>query len=215
VVAMHREFIKIETDYQKMLNSGVQKYLMHVMSEILEKHEHHEVRISPVIGYDFTVGSPMLLTVAAVGCAKIGNVNVPVSIALWPLGDISGGMLSWADQMEIDPEDIVGTLLERKLGLIALDQDVADAKEIGWTKVLLEVSANKRQTNFESATSVHEAPINLSELANVLPQEYKDLFNAIMEQYGRVEFNLPLSDPSIEMDNSEAEYAQNWQDEWA
>ena len=36
-----------------------------------------------------------------------------------------------------------------------------------------------------------------------------------MEQYGRVEFNLPLSDPSIEMDNSEAEYAQNWQDEWA
>jgi hypothetical protein len=215
VVAMHREFIKIETDYQKMLNSGVQQYLTSVMSELLEKHEHHEVMITPVIGYDFTVGSPMLLTVAAVGCAKIGNVNVPISIALWPLGDISGGMLGWADQMEIDPEDIVGTLLERKLALIALDQDIADAKELGWTKVLLEVSANKRQTNFESATSVHEAPINLSELANVLPQEYKDLFNAIMEQYGRVEFNLPLSDPRIEMDNSEAEYAQNWQDEWA
>ena len=213
---MHREFIKIETDYQKMLNSGVQKYLMHVMSEILEKHEHHEVRISPVIGYDFTVGSPMLLTVAAVGCAKIGNVNVPVSIALWPLGDISGGMLSWADQMEIDPEDIVGTLLERKLGLIALDQDVADAKEIGWTKVLLEVSANKRQTNFESATSVHEAAeINLSELANVLPQEYKDLFNAIMEQYGRAELNFPLRDPvPVEIDSNETEYSEQWQNEW-
>ena len=213
---MHPEFMKIEADYQNMLNSGVQQYLMSVMSELLERHENHEVMITPVIGYDFTVGSPILLTVAAVGCAKIGNVNVPLSIALWPLCEISSGMLDWADQMEIDPEDIVGTLLERKLALIALDQDVADAKQIGWTKVLLEISAHKRKTNFESATSVHEAQIDLSELANALPQEYKDLFNAIMEQYGRAEFNLPLSDPvPIEMDPSEAEYAQNWQDEWA
>ena len=213
---MHPEFIKIEADYQNMLNSGVQQYLMSVMSELLERHENHEVMITPVIGYDFTVGSPILLTVAAVGCAKIGNVNVPLSIALWPLGEISEGMLGWADQMEIDPEDIVGTLLERKLALIALDQDVADAKQIGWTKVLLEISAHKRKTNFESATSVLETQIDLSELANALPQEYKDLFNAIMEQYGRVESNLPLNDPvPIEMDPSEAEYAQNWQNEWA
>jgi hypothetical protein len=213
---MHQEFIKIEADYQNMLNSGVQRYLMSVMGELLERHENHEVMITPVIGYDFTVGSPILLTVAAVGCAKIGEVNVPLSIALWPLGEISSGMLGWADQMEIDPEDIVGTLLERKLALIALDQDVADAKQIGWTKVLLEISAHKRKTNFESATSVLETQIDLSELANALPQEYKDLFNAIMEQYGRAEFNLPLSDPvPIEMDPSEAEYAQNWQDEWA
>ena len=213
---MHPEFIKIEADYQNMLNSGVQQYLMSVMSELLERHENHEVMITPVIGYDFTVGSPILLTVAAVACAKIGNVNDPLSIALWPLGEISEGMLGWADQMEIDPEDIVGTLLERKLALIALDQDVADAKQIGWTKVLLDISAHKRKTNFESATSVHEAQIDLSELANALPQEYKDLFNAIMEQYGRVESNLPLNDPvPIEMDPSEAEYAQNWQDEWA
>jgi hypothetical protein len=213
---MHREFIKMEADYENMLNSGVQQYLMSVMSDLLDPVENHEVVITPVIGYDFTVGSPILLTVAAVGCAKIGDVNVPLSIALWPLGEISGGMLDWADQMEIDPEDIVGTLLERKLALIALDQDIADAKQIGWTKILLEISAHKRQTNFESATSVHEAQIDLSELANALPQEYKDLFNAIMEQYGRAEFNLPLSDPvPIEMDPSEAEYAQNWQDEWA
>lgn len=213
---MHREFIKMEADYENMLNSGVQQYLMSVMSDLLDPVENHEVVITPVIGYDFTVGSPILLTVAAVGCAKIGDVNVPLSIALWPLGEISGGMLGWADQMEIDPEDIVGTLLERKLALIALDQDIADAKQIGWTKILLEISAHKRQTNFESATSVHEAQIDLSELANALPQEYKDLFNAIMEQYGRAEFNLPLSDPvPIEMDPSEAEYAQNWQDEWA
>ena len=213
---MHQEFIKIEADYQNMLNSGVQQYLMSVMGELLERHENHEVMITPVIGYDFTVGSPILLTVAAVGCAKIGNVNVPISIALWPMGDMSGGMLGWADQMEIDPEDIVGTLLERKLALIALDQDIADAKQIGWTKVLLEVSAHKRQTNFESATSVHEAQINLSGLANAHPQEYKDLFNAIMEQYGRAEFNLPLGDPvRVEMDdNSDSEYAQNWQKEW-
>ena len=213
---MHREFIKMEADYENMLNSGVQQYLMSVMSDLLDPVENHEVVITPVIGYDFTVGSPILLTVAAVGCAKIGDVNVPLSIALWPLGEISGGMLDWADQMEIDPEDIVGTLLERKLALIALDQDIADAKQIGWTKILLEISAHKRQTNFESATSVHEAQIDLSELANALPQEYKDLFNAIMEQYGRAEFNLPVSDPvPIEMDPSEAEYAQNWQDEWA
>lgn len=213
---MHREFIKMEADYENMLNSGVQQYLMSVMSDLLDPVENHEVVITPVIGYDFTVGSPILLTVAAVGCAKIGDVNVPLSIALWPLGEISEGMLGWADQMEIDPEDIVGTLLERKLALIALDQDIADAKQIGWTKVLLEISAHKRKTNFESATSVHEAQIDLSELANALPQEYKDLFNAIMEQYGRAEFNLPLSDPvPIEMDPSEAEYAQNWQDEWA
>ena len=213
---MHREFIKMEADYENMLNSGVQQYLMSVMSDLLDPVENHEVVITPVIGYDFTVGSPILLTVAAVGCAKIGDVNVPLSIALWPLGEISSGMLGWADQMEIDPEDIVGTLLERKLALIALDKDIADAKQIGWTKVLLEISAHKRKTNFESATSVHEAQIDLSELANALPQEYKDLFNAIMEQYGRAEFNLPLSDPvPIEMDPSEAEYAQNWQDEWA
>tara|TARA_B100000745_G_scaffold299204_1_gene249488 strand:- start:2007 stop:2648 length:642 start_codon:yes stop_codon:yes gene_type:complete len=213
---MHHEFLKIETDYQNMLNSGVQQYLMSVMSDLLQTHENHEVMITPVIGYDFTVGSPILLTVAAVGCAKIGDVNVPLSIALWPLGEISGGMLGWADQMEIDPEDIVGTLLERKLALIALEQDLADAKQIGWTKVLLEVSAHKRKTNFESATSVHEAQINLSELANVLPQEYKDLFNAIMEQYGRAEFDFPLGDPvPVEMDDCEAEYSRNWQDEWA
>ena len=213
---MHHEFLKIETDYQNMLNSGVQQYLMRVMSDLLQTHENHEVMITPVIGYDFTVGSPILLTVAAVGCAKIGDVNVPLSIALWPLGEISGGMLGWADQMEIDPEDIVGTLLERKLALIALEQDLADAKQIGWTKVLLEVSAHKRKTNFESATSVHEAQINLSELANVLPQEYKDLFNAIMEQYGRAEFDFPLGDPvPVEMDDCEAEYSRNWQDEWA
>jgi len=213
---MHHEFINIETDFQNMLNSGVKQYLLSVMSDLLERHEHHEVMLTPVIGYDFTVGSPVLLTVAAVGCIKIENVNVPLSIALWPLGEISSGMLGWADQVEIDPEDVVGTLLERKLAVIASDQDVADAKQIGWTKVLLEVSADKRKTNFESATSVHEAQINLSELANVLPQEYKDLFNAIMEQYGRSEFNLPLSDPvPIEMDPSEGEYAQNWQDEWA
>ena len=88
---MHQEFIKIEADYQNMLNSGVQRYLMSVMGELLERHENHEVMITPVIGYDFTVGSPILLTVAAVGCAKIGNVNVPLSIALWPLGEISEG----------------------------------------------------------------------------------------------------------------------------
>ncbi len=212
---MHPEFMKIEADYQNMLNSGVEQYLMSVMSDLLGSHEDHEVRITPVIGYDFTVGTPILLTVAAVGFAKIGNVNVPLSIALWPLGDISGGMLSWADQMEIDPEDIVGTLLERKLALIALDQDVTDAKQIGWTKVLLEVSGHKRKTNFESATSVHEAQINLSELANVLPQEYKDLFNAIMEQYGRAELNFPLSDPvPVEMDSNDTEYSENWQNEW-
>jgi len=213
---MHPEFMKIEADYQNMLNSGVQQYLMSVMGDLLDNHENHEVLISPVIGYDFTVGAPILLTVAAVGCAKIENVKVPLSIALWPLGEISKGMLNWADQMEIDPEDIVGTLLERKLALIALDQDKADAKQIGWTKVLLEVSAHKRQTNFESATSVHEASeINLSELANVLPQEYKDLFNAIMEQYGRAEFNFPLTDPvPVEIDSNEAEYSEQWQNEW-
>jgi len=209
--------MKIEADYQNMLNSGVEQYLLSVMSDLLQTHENHEVMISPVIGYDFTVGTPILLTVAAVGCAKIENVNVPLSIALWPLGEISSGMLNWADQMEIDPEDIVGTLLERKLAMIALDQDIADAKQVGWTKILLEVSAHKRQTNFESATSVQEANnINLSELANVLPQEYKDLFNAIMEQYGRAEFNFPLGDPvPVEMDNNEGEYSKNWQDEWA
>ena len=214
---MHPEFMKIEADYQNMLNSGVEQYLLSVMSDLLQTHENHEVMISPVIGYDFTVGTPILLTVAAVGCAKIENVNVPLSIALWPLGEISSGMLNWADQMEIDPEDIVGTLLERKLAMIALDQDIADAKQVGWTKILLEVSAHKRPTNFESATSVQEANnINLSELANVLPQEYKDLFNAIMEQYGRAEFNFPLGDPvPVEMDNNEGEYSKNWQDEWA
>ena len=213
---MHPEFMKIEADYQNMLNSGVEQYLMTVMSDLLGQHEDHEVMITPVIGYDFTVGTPLLLTVAAVGFAKIGNVNVPLSIALWPLGEISSGMLGWADQMEIDPEDIVGTLLERKLALIALDQDISDAKQIGWTKVLLEVSAHKRKTNFESATSVHEAQINLSELANVLPQEYKALFNAIMVQYGRAEHNFPFRAPvPIEMDHSEEEYSRNWQDEWA
>lgn len=213
---MHHEFIKIESDYQNMLNSGVQQYLMSVMGDLLDNHENHEVLISPVIGYDFTVGAPILLTVAAVGCVKIEDVHVPLSIALWPLGEISKGMLNWADQMEIDPEDIVGTLLERKLALIALDQDTADAKQIGWTKVLLEVSAHKRQTNFESATSVHEAAeINLSELANVLPQEYKDLFNAIMEQYGRAELNFPLRDPvPVEIDSNETEYSEQWQNEW-
>ena len=56
---MHPEFIKIEADYQNMLNSGVQQYLMSVMSELLERHENHEVMITPVIGYDFTVGSPI------------------------------------------------------------------------------------------------------------------------------------------------------------
>lgn len=214
---MHPEFMKIEADYQNMLNSGVEQYLLSVMSDLLQTHKNHEVMITPVIGYDFTVGTPILLTVAAVGCVKIENVNVPLSIALWPLGEISSGMLNWADQMEIDPEDIVGTLLERKLAMIALDQDIADAQQVGWTKILLEVSAHKRQTNFESATSVQEANhINLSELANVLPQEYKDLFNAIMEQYGRAEFSFPLSDPvPVEMDNDEGEYSENWQDEWA
>ena len=199
-----------------MLNSGVQQYLTSVMSELLEKHEHHEVMMVPVIGYDFTEGSPILLTVAAVGCAKLGDTNVPLSIALWPLGEISPGMLGWADQMEIDPEDIVGTLLERKLALIALEHDVADAKQVGWTKVLLEVSSHKRKSNFESATSVHEAHINLSELADALPQEYKDLFNAIMEQYGNADFDLPVSDPVlVEMDNTDPEYSQSWQDDWS
>jgi len=184
---MHQEFIKIENDYQTLLGTGVQKYLTNVMSNLLEKHEQTDIYLAPVIGYDFTQGTPILLTVAAVGCAKMQNVSIPLTIALWPVAEFSSGMLNWAERMEVDAEEIVSTLLSRKLAIIALEEDVEYAKEFGWTKVLLEVSAQKRKTNFEQATDVQEAFVSLKDLADQVPKEYKDLFSAILDQYNEMD----------------------------
>ena len=98
-------------------------------------------------------------------------------------------------------------LLDRKLAVIALDKDVEYAKEFGWTKVLLEVSAQKRKTNFEQATDVQEAYVTLDELADQLPKEYKDLFSAILDQYSNNEF------PEIEF-TADEEFADQFQDQW-
>ena len=204
---MHPEFIKIEKDYENMLGTGVQQYLTNVMDRLLDKHDHADVILSPVIGYDFTQGIPVLLTVAAVGCARMADISIPLTIALWPVAEFSSGMLSWAERMEVGSEEIVSTLLDRKLAVIALDKDVEYAKEFGWTKVLLEVSAQKRKTNFEQATDVQEAYVTLDELADQLPKEYKDLFSAILDQYSNTEF------PEIEF-TADEEFGDQFQDQW-
>ncbi len=205
---MHQEFIKIENDYQTLLATGVQKYLTNVMSNLLEKHEQTDIYLAPVIGYDFTQGTPILLTVAAVGCAKMENVSIPLTIALWPVAEFSSGMMSWAERMEVDAEEIVSTLLSRKLAVIALEEDVEYAKEFGWTKVLLEVSAQKRKTNFEQATDVQEAFVSLKDLADQVPKEYKDLFSAILDQYNEIE------SPEIIFTMDE-EFDGDFQNDWA
>ena len=205
---MHQEFIKIENDYQTLLGTGVQKYLTNVMSNLLEKHEQTDIYLAPVIGYDFTQGTPILLTVAAVGCAKMQNVSIPLTIALWPVAEFSSGMLNWAERIEVDAEEIVSTLLDRKLAIIALEEDVEYAKEFGWTKVLLEVSAQKRKTNFEQATDVQEAFVSLKDLADQVPKEYKDLFSAILDQYNEIE------SPEI-IFTADEEFDGDFQNDWS
>ena len=116
--------------------------------------------------------------------------------------------MSWAERMEVDAEEIVSTLLSRKLAVIALEEDVEYAKEFGWTKVLLEVSAQKRKTNFEQATDVQEAFVSLKDLADQVPKEYKDLFSAILDQYNEIE------SPEIIFTMDE-EFDGDFQNDWA
>jgi hypothetical protein len=150
----------------------------------------------------------LLGTVAAVGCAKMQNVSIPLTIALWPVAEFSSGMLNWAERIEVDAEEIVSTLLDRKLAIIGLEEDVEYAKEFGWTKVLLEVSAQKRKTNFEQATDVQEAFVSLKDLADQVPKEYKDLFSAILDQYNEIE------SPEI-IFTADEEFDGDFQNDWS